>query len=122
MEGLEAGFHIRKPEILEHLMIINSILPDILSIESDMSNVNISKKLNYLQCSPEKRRDIVKKYLTKTFDSEKKVNCELHTKMRRINNKAPDRIYFCANVPKGVKCRGMDISGKIYVYKISHHV
>ncbi|MDE7324458.1 MAG: hypothetical protein K2N73_17430 [Lachnospiraceae bacterium] len=40
---------------------------------------------------------------------------------RKIGSQKPDRIYFCSSVPDKVKIDNVDLSGKIYVYKITEH-
>lgn len=122
IEKMEAGFARRKHEILEHLMILNLRLPEIMESGNTLSNKDIGKKLAPLKCSPERNRDIVNKKLTKIFDEGKRVNCELHTKLKQINSNAPDRIYFCAKVPKDVRWHGENISDMVFVFKISCHV
>lgn len=74
-----------------------------------------------IPCSPERNRTTVENKLTKKADNGKMIKCELHTKMDKIGSKKPDRIYFCASVPDKTKVNNVDLSGKIYVYKITEH-
>jgi len=116
IEELNDGFAVRKGEIIFHLYCIQKEIPKIIEQNiTDYQNIGDSMSLD---CSPERDREIVKKHLTKQI-SGNNINCELHTKMRRISNKAPDRIYFCPCVPNG---NGEDILGKILIYKITKHV
>ena len=67
-----------------------------------------------IRCSPERAR---MKELRKQI-GEFSINCELHTKMRTLSSKAPDRIYFCPSLPYDV---GEFKKGSIYIYKITKH-
>ena len=41
--------------------------------------------------------------------------------MKKIGTRPPDRIYFCARVPKGITIDGKNIKEKSYIYKITKH-
>ncbi|MDQ2087761.1 hypothetical protein RBH29_15125 [Herbivorax sp. ANBcel31] len=114
IKKLSDGFERRKREIIYHLYYIDKEIPDIL--KSNISYKDIGEKMS-IDCSPERDRKKVNEQLSRIIDNVK-INCELHTKMKRISNEAPDRIYFCPSVPKGVS---ENLFGKIYVYKISRH-
>lgn len=117
---LDAGLELRKKEILYHLYCIETEIPFLLEKYGMLDNQSIGG-LMQLPCSPERDRGKVKNYLTKTADNGEIV-CELHTKMRKIGSRKPDRIYFCACVPKGILLDGRRMEGKIYIYKITRHV
>lgn len=120
MKRLEAGFAIRRHEILYHLYCIQKEIPQIIREYGMQDNQSLGEKMS-IPCSPEKKRAIVDKKLTKTADNGKKITCELHTKMQKLGSQKPDRIYFCAKVPEGISVEGDTIGGKIYVYKITEH-
>ena len=120
MKILDLGFEKRKAEILEHLLVLELELPD-LTKGNGCSNQEIGDRLS-VPCSPERKRDIVRKYLAKRADDGEYFYCELHTKMKKVGDRPPDRIYFCAKVPKGITLNGQDIGGRTYIYKISKHV
>lgn len=63
----------------------------------------------------------MKNKLTKEADNGV-IKCELHTKMDKIGSNKPDRVYFCASVPEGIKIGNRSLGGRIYVYKITQHV
>lgn len=116
MEELNDGFNIRKNEIIYHLYCIQNEIPKIINQNiNGYQNIGDSMSLN---CSPERNRTTVKNKLTKQVNGAD-INCELHTKMNRLSAKAPDRIYFCPSIPKGIS---KEISGKILIYKITKHV
>ncbi len=116
LKNLNDGFDQRRNEILYHLYCIAKEIPSIIN-QGFNDYDSIGKQLT-LSCSPERNRDTVKEKLIKKID-EKNINCELHTKMRRISSNAPDRIYFCPSVPVGVH---KDWDNKIYIYQITAHV
>ncbi|MCK8486684.1 hypothetical protein M0651_05790 [Paenibacillus sp. MBLB2552] len=116
LKNLNDGFDQRKNEILYHLYCIAKEIPNIID-RGFKDYESIGEQLT-LSCSPERNRDTVKEKLIKKID-EKTINCELHTKMRRISSNAPDRIYFCPSVPFGVH---KDWDNKIYIYQITAHV
>lgn len=120
MEKLDLGFEARRAEILEHLFVLDRELPGLLQ-QTGLSNAEIGKRLT-VECSPERKREIVQRYLTKNADGGRKFSCELHTKMEKVGNRPPDRIYFCAKVPSEIKLNGEDIGGRTFIYQISHHV
>lgn len=120
MKKLEAGFVNRRHEILYHLYCINKEIPDIIKTYGLSDNKTMGENLS-IPCSPERKRDIVEKKLTKQADGGEKIKCELHTKMQKLGSKAPDRIYFCASVPKGIVIDGKNVENKIYIYKITEH-
>lgn len=120
MEKLEAGFKTRRHEILYHLYLIDKEIPEIINEYGLLDNNSLGAKMS-VPCSPERNRITVENKLTKTTDGGKKIKCELHTKMERIGSNKPDRIYFCASVPEQVRLDNVDLSGRIYVYKITEH-
>lgn len=120
MKKLTAGFIVRRHEILYHLYCIHKEIPEITEMHGLLANQSMGDKMS-IRCSPEKDRNIVANLLTKEADNDKKIKCELHTKMETIGSQKPDRIYFCASVPKGISLNGEDLSGRIYVYKITKH-
>lgn len=117
---LEAGIKVRRGEILYHLYCIEAEIPEILKEDSNLENRSLGERMT-VPCSPERSRDTVKNELTKKADADGKIKCELHTKMKKIGNRKPDRIYFCAKVPEGIKLNGESMDGKIYIYKITEH-
>lgn len=121
MRKLEAGFKTRRHEILYHLFFINREVPEIINKYGQLDNSSLGDKMS-VPCSPERDRTIVKNKLTKMADDGKKIKCELHTKMETIGSNKPDRIYFCASVSDQVKINNVDLTGRIYVYKITEHV
>ena len=120
MKKLEAGFINRRHEILYHLYCINKEIPKIIKKYGLMDNQMLGEKLS-IPCSPERKRELVEEKLSKKVDSGEKIKCELHTKMEKIGSRAPDRIYFCASIPKGITLAGKNIENKIYIYKITEH-
>lgn len=120
MQQLEAGFDVRRNEIIYHLLCLNTEIPRIISENGSMNNEMIGEKLS-INCTPERNREIVKNQLTKSVDDNKKLVCELHTKLKKIGSRIPDRIYFCADVPNGIFINGIDMSHKIFIYKITKH-
>lgn len=112
---LNDGFIQRKGEIILHLYIIESEIPDIVN-NSTGGYRDIGSQMS-ISCSSEKNRDLVNNKLKKCINNVD-VNCELHTKMKTISSKAPDRIYFCPALPDGT---GSDLVGKIFIYKITKH-
>lgn len=120
MKKLTAGFISRRHEILYHLYCIHKEIPEIIKTYGLLSNQAMGDKMS-IRCSPERDRNIVANLLTKKADGNQKIKCELHTKMETIGSQKPDRIYFCASVPDGIQLDGEDMSGKIYVYKITEH-
>ncbi len=119
MERLEAGFLCRRKEILHHLYCIQKEIPDLLHKYGPMDNQSLGDRMS-VSCSPERSRKTVKNELTKQADHGEIV-CEMHTKMKKIGTRPPDRIYFCASVPKGIQIDKKDLSEKIYIYKITKH-
>ncbi|WP_455804602.1 hypothetical protein [Clostridium butyricum] len=116
IENLNDGFEKRKGEIIYHLFHIDKEVPQITS-----ENIHIYKEIGKrmtLDCTRERDRETVDEKLTKNINGTD-VNCELHSKMKRLSSKAPDRIYFCPELPSSV---GEEDSGKIYIYKITGHV
>lgn len=120
MKKLTAGFITRRHEILYHLYCIHKEIPQIIKNYGILANQAMGDKMS-IRCSPERDRNVVADLLTKKADDNQKIKCELHTKMETIGSQKPDRIYFCASVPDGVRLNGVDMSGKIYVYKITEH-
>lgn len=120
MKKLTAGFTVRRHEILYHLYCIHKEIPEIVEMHGLLANQAMGDKMS-IRCSPEKDRSIVANLLTKEADNNQKIKCELHTKMETIGSQKPDRIYFCASVPNGISLNGKDLSGRIYVYKITEH-
>lgn len=119
IKTLEAGFEIRKKEVLYHLFCIEREIPMILKCYK--GNQEIGAHMS-LPCSPERDRNLVKKKLTKKIGDTELV-CELHTKLKKIGARKPDRIYFCPQVKSHiVNKNGEDITGKIYIYKIGEHL
>jgi len=116
MKKLSDGFELRKQEIIYHLYCICKEIPEILK-QNYKTYQDIGDNMS-IPCSPERDRDTVERELKK-FINGTKVNCELHTKMKRISSNKPDRIYFCPYLPEGT---GIDRMGKIYIYKITQHV
>jgi len=114
MEELSDGFILRKGEIIYHLYCIYNEIPKILC-NGYVGYENIGRQMSIV-CSPERNRDKVNEKLKKDING-KSVNCELHTKMKRLTDNAPDRIYFCPSVPDGTG----EVCGKIFVYKITKH-
>lgn len=119
IEHLEAGFVYRRKEILYHLYCIEKEIPALLLKYGPMDNQTLGSKMS-IPCSPERSRKTVKIELTKQTDQAELV-CEMHTKMKKIGTRPPDRIYFCARVPKGITIDGKNIEEKSYVYKITKH-
>lgn len=117
---LEAGIEARRGEILYHLYCIETEIPENLKKDKNLDNRTLGERLT-VPCSPERSRETVKNELTKQADGNGKIKCELHTKMKKIGNRKPDRIYFCAKVPDGIKLDGKPMDGKIYIYKITEH-
>lgn len=120
MEKLEAGFLTRRHEILYHLYRIHEEMPVLIEKYGVLDNSSLGDKMS-IPCSPERDRTTVENKLTKKADNGKNIKCELHTKMDKIGSRKPDRIYFCASVPDKIKVDNVDLSGKIYVYKITEH-
>lgn len=120
MEKLEAGFLTRRHEILYHLYRIHEEMPALIKKYGVLGNNSLGDMMS-IPCSPERNRTTVENKLTKKADNGKMIKCELHTKMDKIGSKKPDRIYFCASVPDNTKVNNVDLSGKIYVYKITEH-
>lgn len=120
MKRLEAGFLTRRHEILYHLYCIQKEIPDIIQQDKGLDNQSVGEQMS-ISCSPERDRKLVDKILTKKVDYDKKLVCELHTKMEKIGGRMPDRIYFCASVPKDIVLDGQNLEGKIYIYKITKH-
>ena len=120
MKRLEAGFQVRRHEILYHLYCIQKEIPNIIQQGAVPDNQSIGNQMS-IACSPERNRKLVDKILTKKVDYDKKLVCELHTKMNKIGGRIPDRIYFCASVPKDTVLNGQNLEGKIYIYKITKH-
>lgn len=119
MERLEAGFLCRRREILHHLYCIQEEIPALLLKYGQMDNQSLGNKMS-IPCSPERSRKTVKEELTKQAD-QGVIVCEMHTKMKKIGTRPPDRIYFCAKVPEGIQINGKDLTGKSYIYKITKH-
>ena len=117
IEGLNDGFDLRVNEIIYHLHCIQKEVPDILGINPHCGYREIGNRMS-LDCSPERARGIKNAKLIKTINGIE-INCELHTKMRTISHHPPDRIYFCPSLPDGIDG---DMTGKIYIYKITKHV
>lgn len=122
MRNLSNGYDARKREIIYHLYCLYVEIPRTLSLGiSDY--INIGKSLS-IDCSPERSREIVSKNLIKSItnpckpDVEEKIQCELHTKMRKIGSTKPDRIYFSPNTDVSIP----EMNQKIYIYKITAHV
>ncbi|CEI72721.1 hypothetical protein [Romboutsia hominis] len=110
---LNDGFENRKKEIIYHLYCIDTQIPKIIAM-----NVKGFREIGEqmtLPCTPESGRY---EELVKVING-KRVNCELHTKMKRMSAKAPDRIYFCPSLPEGVF---KEDSRSIFIYKITKHV
>lgn len=120
MEKLEAGFLTRRHEILYHLYRIHEEMPALKKKYRGLDNCSLGDMMS-IPCSPERSRTTVENKLTKKADDGKMIKCELHTKMDKIGSQKPDRIYFCASVPDKIKVDNVDLSGKIYVYKITEH-
>lgn len=119
IKTLEAGFEYRKKEILYHLYCIDKEIPVLLKNYSGDKEIG---KYMSIPCSPEKTREVVEHKLVKRIDG-KEIKCELHTKMRRIGNRKPDRIYFSPRVDEHIlSMEGIDMIEKIYIYKIGEHV
>ena len=116
IEKLNDGFESRKLEIIYHLYCIDNEVPVI--IQSGVSGyAEIGNQLS-IDCSPERNRETVGRELSKELEGHR-LNCELHTKMDTLSARAPDRIYFCPNVPDNFSEL---YKGKVYIYKISNHV
>ncbi|WP_027399608.1 DUF3201 domain-containing protein [Anaerovorax odorimutans] len=115
INDLNYGFNNRRKEIIYHLYCIDREVPYIIK----KYNGGYSKigDMMSIECSPERNRNIVRNKLTKTINGNS-FNCELHTKMKKITNQAPDRIYFCPSIPSGI-CEN---TGQIYIYKITKHI
>ncbi|MDU6483228.1 MAG: hypothetical protein E6538_14670 [Paeniclostridium sordellii] len=113
IEKLNDGFEKRKNEIIYHLYCIETEVPKIIS-----RNITGYREIGdqmTISCSPEsKRYDELKKYIDGNC-----INCELHTKMKRLSAKAPDRIYFCPNVPNDIL---KEDNRHIFIYKITKHI
>lgn len=120
LRKLEAGLAERRKEILFHLYCIENEIPQIIQKCGLMDNRTIGAQMS-IPCSPERNRDTVKNNLTKKADNGNIV-CELHTKMKKIGSRKPDRIYFCASVPKGILLERKNIQERIFVFKITQHV
>lgn len=120
IKKLEAGLEVRKGEILYHLYCIEKEVPEIIKKYGPIDNQSMGGYLS-IPCSPERNRTLVKNELTKKADNGNVV-CELHSKMGKIGSRKPDRIYFCANVPKGILLNKKSMQGRIYIYKITKHV
>lgn len=120
LHKLEAGIRVRKGEILYHLYCIEREIPKIIEENGMLDNQSLGALLS-VPCSPERRRDVVKNELTKRADGGAEIKCELHTKMQKIGDRKPDRIYFCASVPEGIQLNKMPMQGRIYIYKITEH-
>ena len=108
-----------KIDILYHLYCIEKEIPALLLKYGPMDNQTLGSKMS-IPCSPERSRKTVKIELTKQTDQAELV-CEMHTKMKKIGTRPPDRIYFCARVPKGITIDGKNIEEKSYIYKITKH-
>ncbi|MCL0081019.1 hypothetical protein M1N64_02140, partial [Peptococcaceae bacterium] len=119
LNSLSDGFELRKNEISYHLYCIEKEIPEIMEKRAK-SYQEIGRQMSgrSIPCSPERNRQLVDRLLTKFIDGIK-VKCELHTKMKSLSSKPPDRIYFCPSLPNTVK---RDNVGKIYIYKITAHV
>lgn len=110
---LNDGFKNRKNEIIYHLYCIDREVPEIIS-RNITGYREIGEQMT-ISCSPESRRyDELRKYIDGNF-----INCELHTKMKRLSAKAPDRIYFCPNMPKYIL---KEDNRNIFIYKITKHI
>lgn len=120
LKRLEAGLSERKSEILYHLYCIESEVP-IIKKNGCSDNQAIGDAMS-IDCSPERNRKLVSHELTKRLPENKEIVCELHTKMKKIGSRPPDRIYFCADVQKDIQINGESLAGGIYIYKITHHV
>lgn len=116
IRSLNDGFDNRKSEIIYHLNSIEKEIPRI--IDSGVYDYREIGKHLTVGCSPERERGKVSNSLIKRIDG-KELNCELHTKMRRLSSNAPDRIYFCPRVPEDFPEK---LRNKIFVLKISKHV
>lgn len=116
IENLNDGFEKRKGEIIYHLFHIDKEIPQILA-ENIHSYKEIGERMT-IDCTRERKRETVDRQLIKNINGTD-VNCELHSKMKRLSGKAPDRIYFCPELPTSV---GKEDMGKIYIYKITGHV
>ncbi|HHX60680.1 MAG TPA: hypothetical protein GX707_08195 [Epulopiscium sp.] len=114
MRHLNDGFENRKKEIIYHLYCIdNEILKIMKQIPQGYREIGDRMSID---CSPERSRDIVRSSLTKEINGID-VNCELHTKMKRLTSNAPDRVYFCPQLPMEIGENG----GQTYIYKITKH-
>lgn len=116
IEDLNDGFDTRKSEIVYHLWCIEKEIPKITS-DGVTHYQEIGDRM-IITCSPERDRTTVKNFLTKNIDG-KDLNCELHTKMKKLSSKAPDRIYFCPRIPEDFP---EEFRNKIFIYKITKHV
>jgi hypothetical protein len=116
IQDLNDGFSLRKDEIIYHLFCIEDEIPGILSSNPHIGYNEIGRHLS-IGCSPERDRETVSAKLKKDINGIV-INCELHTKMRRLSSNPPDRIYFCPSLPNGV---GNNMAGKIFIYKITKH-
>lgn len=115
IKDLNDGFAKRKNEIIYHLYVIYTEIPVILA--SGISDYRGIGQALSIDCSPESSRVTVNNKLIKVVGS-CEINCELHTKMKILSGKAPDRIYFSPKLPKEA---GEGKEGKIFVYKITKH-
>lgn len=115
IKDLNDDFAKRKNEIIYHLYVIYTEIPVILA--SGISDYKGIGQALSIDCSPESSRATVNNKLIKVMDNYE-INCELHTKMKRLSSRAPDRIYFSPKLPKEV---GEEKEGKIFVYKITKH-
>lgn len=115
MSRLSSGFLKRINEIVFHLYIIDLEVPNIVKIYSDYRSIGNHISID---CSPERSRETVEKYLKTTVNGVA-VNCELHTKMKTLSSTEADRIYFCPALPSGID---KSFEGKIFIYKITKHV
>jgi len=113
---LTEPFLNRKHEISYHLYIIDKEVPLIVS-QGITSYRQIGDSIS-ITCSPERDRDTVQNSLTVIYN-ESELNCELHTKLKRVGDRPPDRIYFCPCIPEDVCPTNF---GKIYIYQITKHV
>lgn len=119
VKTLEAGFDDRKTEILYHLYCIDKEIP--ILVKQYLGNQEIGSHMS-VPCSPERNRKLVEDKLTKKVGG-KEIKCELHTKMKKIGSRKPDRIYFSPKVNEHILNNdGRDMIDKIYIYKIGEHV
>lgn len=115
IEKLSDGFDLRKNEIIYHLYVIENEIPSILK-SNPSGYIDIGSQMS-IDCSPERNRTVVESKLKKYINGVE-VNCELHTKMKRLSSNPPDRIYFCPQLRRET---GIDNEGKIFIYKITKH-